>query len=125
MVSANEKKFRALVKDALGISLEKIVKKDSSFAASIKYSSCSSGYADIPIVSDVSKISSQASSHTQKLCQCKARILIVDDNPFNLMSLSYMIEQTFKVTSDKAENGMEALKQYKENREKKCCQIYY
>jgi PleD family two-component response regulator len=46
-----------------------------------------------------------------KKCPCSSRpkILIVDDNTFNLVALQSILEITYGIDSEKAYNGQEAL----------------
>ncbi|TNV83761.1 hypothetical protein FGO68_gene16545 [Halteria grandinella] len=52
----------------------------------------------------------------RSLCPCKERkdILVVDDNVFNLITLQSILHETFKIDSDSAMNGEEAVECVKE-----------
>lgn len=43
-----------------------------------------------------------------------AKVLIVDDNTFNVYSLKLLIEESFKITCDSAFSGKEAIQLVKE-----------
>ena len=60
----------------------------------------------------------------QANCRCEATILIVDDNPFNLIALEVLL-QTHKFKCDKANGGQEAIDMFKANRTKTCCSSKY
>ena len=57
-------------------------------------------------------------------CDCKGTVLIVDDNPFNLMMLENMLNLV-GVKVEKAENGQEAVEMFMDNRQKCCCKTWY
>ena len=40
-----------------------------------------------------------------KQCSCEPRILVVDDNQFNIMVIKNMIEEYFGLEVDEASNG--------------------
>ena len=61
----------------------------------------------------------------KKRCSCKAEILIVDDNIFNLIPLRMMISEMFSLEVDQALNGLEAVVKFTKNLEKSCCQTNY
>ena len=44
-------------------------------------------------------------------CACKdlAKVLVVDDNVFNIFTLQMVLDTSFKLKSDKALNGQEAI----------------
>ena len=58
------------------------------------------------------------------VCDCKATVLIVDDNVFNLYPLD-MILQGMGLTSEKASGGQQAIDLFIANRKKKCCKIKF
>lgn len=58
-------------------------------------------------------------------CKCDAVILLVDDNPFNLIPLKYMISCDLKLSFDEADDGDVAFDLYKKNMAKKCCSVRY
>ena len=58
------------------------------------------------------------------VCNCKATVLIVDDNVFNLFPLE-MILQGFGLFSEKASGGQEAIDRFIANRKKKCCKVKF
>lgn len=45
-------------------------------------------------------------------CQCVPKILLVDDNDFNLMPLQLLISKIFNVQTDQAHNGLQALEKF-------------
>ena len=45
----------------------------------------------------------------RKISNCCAKVLVVDDMPFNVMSLKLMLESKFFVTCDEAFSGSEGL----------------
>ena len=47
-----------------------------------------------------------------KFCGCKPKILLVDDNDFNLMPLTILINQLFKIETDQACNGLQAVEMF-------------
>ena len=49
-------------------------------------------------------------------CKCSATVLIVDDNPFNLMPLRMLLETKHDITVLEANNGQKALDIFIENR---------
>ncbi len=51
-------------------------------------------------------------------CACSdlCKILVVDDNIFNVMTLQMILKEGFNLESDKALNGQEALKLLRERR---------
>ncbi|EAR84981.2 response regulator receiver domain protein (macronuclear) [Tetrahymena thermophila SB210] len=59
-----------------------------------------------------------------KNCQCP-KILIVDDNPFNLFALELRLKE-YSYEVDKANSGMEAIEKVKNryNNQKSCCKQY-
>ncbi len=58
-------------------------------------------------------------------CTCQASVLIVDDNPFNLIPLSVNLKEKHKLFSDLGEDGIEEVKMFKKNMEKTCCDFRY
>lgn len=57
-------------------------------------------------------------------CDCKATILIVDDNMFNLVPLELMLDE-LNIVVDKAMDGQEAVEMFKSNFDKTCCNTKY
>ena len=51
---------------------------------------------------------------------CKPRILCVDDQEFNLMTLRTMLETKYQITPDEAQNGQVAIDMYQEGLNKDC-----
>ena len=66
----------------------------------------------IPITSDQSNLSSNDRSYKQRPCACKARVLLVDDNPFNLIPLSFMMEKHYNVYCHVVYNGKLAVAEF-------------
>eukprot|EP00347_Sterkiella_histriomuscorum_P014553 403360436 len=59
-------------------------------------------------------------------CQCQNRILIVDDNIFNLIPLEIIMRDQLGLIVDKANNGLEAVEMFKSNvLSKECCNQNY
>lgn len=58
-------------------------------------------------------------------CSCKSTVLIVDDNEFNILPLNMLLQANHNIFSDKANNGEEAVKLFRRNRNKKCCDVRY
>ena len=56
---------------------------------------------------------------------CKATVLLADDNPFNLMPLRVILNETFNILCDLVENGLEEVEIFKSNQEKTCCDVKY
>ena len=59
-----------------------------------------------------------------KSCDCRATALIVDDNAFNLIPLSTLL-QTLGVTARQALSGQEAIDLFIEDRKKTCCNVKF
>jgi len=53
-------------------------------------------------------------------CDCQPRILLVDDNEFNLMPLRILILKMFSIQAELAFNGQTAVEMFKEHFEKGC-----
>ena len=53
-------------------------------------------------------------------CECMPRILVVDDNTFNLMAIKCMIKENFGIEIVQALNGLEGVNAYKEGIERPC-----
>jgi len=47
-----------------------------------------------------------------KKCECKARILVVDDNDFNIIPIKLLIKELFNHDIDFCSNGAEAVLKY-------------
>ena len=57
-------------------------------------------------------------------CECVARILVVDDTPFNILAVKNMVKLYFKMEVEEAINGQIALDMFKEGYSKECkCSI--
>ena len=58
---------------------------------------------------------------TDNWCECNATVLIVDDNPFNLMPLNMLLKK-LDITVIEAYNGAQAVEKFAENRiqQRKC-----
>ena len=62
----------------------------------------------------------------ENVCSCRPKILIVDDNMYNLIPLELLLKQKLGIDVDKAFNGEEAVKLYRKDLEKKCrCDCRY
>ena len=57
-------------------------------------------------------------------CGCQPRILVVDDNQFNIMVIASLIKEDFGIEVDEALNGAIALKMFKIGFNKKCGCIF-
>jgi len=49
----------------------------------------------------------------------------VDDNFFNLVPLELILRETFQLTVDKAQNGLDAVNKVRNDINKKCCNVRY
>jgi len=58
-------------------------------------------------------------------CCSQAEVLLVDDQPFNLMPLELIIQGKFHKKCDKAENGQIAVEMYLASMQKTCCEQRY
>jgi len=56
----------------------------------------------------------------EKECSCEPRILVVDDNQFNIMVIKNMIEEYFGLDVEEATNGAIALQLFEAGMKKKC-----
>jgi len=65
-------------------------------------------------------ISQSASNFMVRNCDCKPRILVVDDTAFNIQILQMMIQQQFNFETDIAQNGEIAVKMFTDGFEKSC-----
>ena len=65
------------------------------------------------------------SDRDQILKCCTSKILIVDDNIFNLIPLEEMLLRNLGESVDKAMNGKEAVDMYITNLNKTCCSVRY
>ena len=59
-----------------------------------------------------------------KTCDCKARILVVDDNEFNIIPVNFLIKEYFNIDIEQCSNGAEAVILYKQGLQKKCKCIF-
>ena len=59
-------------------------------------------------------------SNIKLKCQCVPKIMLVDDNDFNLMPLNLLISQLFQIKTELAFNGQQAINLFVENYEKTC-----
>ena len=58
------------------------------------------------------------------LCNCRARILVVDDTPFNILAVKQMVLEHFKMEVEEAINGKIALDMFKKEMQNECnCSI--
>lgn len=55
-----------------------------------------------------------------KQCECKARILVVDDTDFNILAVKLMIKENFMLDIEEAPNGKVGLEMFKEGYERLC-----
>lgn len=58
-------------------------------------------------------------------CGCKATVLLADDNPFNLMPLQCLLQESFGIECDLVENGEMEVNAFIENMQKTCCDLRY
>ena len=59
------------------------------------------------------------------MCTCEDKILIVDDNLFNLVPLEMLLKKIYGIKVDKACNGQIAVDLVRENLSKGCCEKKY
>lgn len=64
----------------------------------------------------------QKNDNKTKNCKCQ-KILIVDDNSFNLYALEKLLK-SFNYQSDKADSGFTAIDKVNEKLKNECCQHY-
>jgi CheY-like chemotaxis protein len=71
----------------------------------------------------VHKVSINLNAKVTQECSaiCSATVLLVDDNPFNLVPLEHMLRDTFKIESVSFESAKEALDCYVRRLQNKCC----
>lgn len=55
-----------------------------------------------------------------KNCDCKARILVVDDTDFNVLAVKLMIKENFMLDIEEAPNGKIGYEMFKEGFDKPC-----
>jgi PleD family two-component response regulator len=53
-------------------------------------------------------------------CKCQPKVLVVDDNNFNIMAITSIIKENFKIEVHEANNGEKAVEMYKKAVSKKC-----
>lgn len=58
-------------------------------------------------------------------CNCRATVLVVEDNFYNVVPLRMILKTKYDVQIDRAENGKIGADMYKANAEKTCCTNYY
>ena len=58
-------------------------------------------------------------------CKCKATVLLVDDQPFNLVPLKMMLRDRLKIKCDFGEDGMQEVSMFERNQSKTCCNVRY
>lgn len=63
--------------------------------------------ADTKIVS--ASVKKRLVSHIPCNCEAKPKILVVDDNIFNIVTLQTLLEFQHNLSTDKAMNGLEAV----------------
>ena len=68
---------------------------------------------------DDALIKSIKSNHS---CTCKATVLVVDDNEFNLIPLTTLLESNHGLTCIKSSDGAEAVEIFRKDRVKRCCE---
>ena len=54
------------------------------------------------------------------ICNCKPRIMIVDDNDYNIQAIEMQLEEFWGLEADKAQNGEMAVQMFKEGFQKSC-----
>ena len=57
-------------------------------------------------------------------CKCVATVLVVDDNEFNLLPLTLILQATYKIHCLKALNGAVAVELFRRDRQKRCCNVH-
>ena len=70
----------------------------------------------------LSSISANNSSVSKELwsCNCKPRILTVDDTPFNVVAMGILLKEYWKIEQESAVNGEIAVNMFKEACQKEC-----
>ena len=58
-----------------------------------------------------------------KACTCKATVLVVDDNQFNMLPLTMLLKSNHGLTCLEASDGAQAVEIFRKDRSKSCCQI--
>lgn len=58
-------------------------------------------------------------------CNCTAKVLVVDDNYYNVVPLKMILRSSFKLDFERAENGLKGVQMYERNAIKTCCQSYF
>ena len=56
-------------------------------------------------------------------CHCISKVLVVDDNEFNLMPIAMLLKTNHGLESIKATDGEEAVQVFRRDRAKKCCNV--
>ena len=59
-------------------------------------------------------------SEQKNLCDCQPKILIVEDNVFNMMAVSSIILQKFKIKPSEATNGQIGIDMFRDALAKPC-----
>ena len=62
----------------------------------------------------------EPSENNDEGCECQPRILVIDDNQFNIMAVQVMIKENFQLETDQALNGELGVAAYKEGFDRPC-----
>jgi CheY-like chemotaxis protein len=62
---------------------------------------------------------------SQGKCKCRATVLLVDDQPFNLIPLKMILKEKLNIKCDTGEDGMREVSMFELNQAKKCCDVRY
>ena len=91
---------------------------------SLKESSVDRKMSKIPDMSKLHCVSfeeDQNESLSDCTDKCEATVILVDDEPFNLIPLVELLKTNYQIISRSFENGWEALAFYQASLQKKCC----
>lgn len=54
------------------------------------------------------------------ICECRPKILIVDDSPYNIQAISLQLDEYWNLQADSASNGEIAVEMFKKEFSKSC-----
>jgi PleD family two-component response regulator len=58
-------------------------------------------------------------------CNCRATVLLVDDQPFNLIPLKMILKERMNIKCDFGEDGEKEVSMFEKNQAKTCCEVRY
>ena len=61
----------------------------------------------------------------EETCGCKATVLIVEDNHFNVNPIRMILRCNYEIEIDVAKDGATSVSMVQKNLKKKCCDIRY